>query len=143
MTLTAFGAAFFAWWRCRTADRNLWRERYQSGAELLDWKKNVYTARVAGVAALAELMVKHPKDYDEQVMAVFEALLSDPPRYCDGKGKTNFTSQDTVVVMTAINNRKTKQRKKRSLTLPERAPFTVTSDGGICPDMGYPVSSTK
>ncbi len=147
LALSALGAGLFAYWRCRTADRNLRHQQYLTGSELLssrqeDSSGQRYTNRVVGTVTLAKLMEEDPKQYDEKVVRVFERFLSSPPVFSvdiEGhrKNETDYESWDTVEAVRALRKRSSGQKQENPLRLwPNNGPFLI-KDGDIMPNPSH------
>ena len=138
--MSAMGAVLFAYWRYRTADRNLRHQQYLTGSELLsqqvDNRGQRYTNRVVGIVTLARLMEEDPDQYDDKVVTAFEIFLSSPPVFSvdiEGhhKHETDYESRDTVQVIRALRKRSSKRKEKNPPRLwPNNGPFII-QDGDI------------
>ncbi len=132
-----------AGWRCVTADRNLLRERWQMGMELLRRSPDHYAARVAGAAVLSDILCNtRSKRYDEAILRSFEAYLFSPSVFggCFGKHQKNevdYESRDTYVVVTALRRYKRKNGSLPLLPLPPGSVFTIKPDA-VEPDTDHP-----
>ena len=128
-------AALIGAWRCRIADRSLRQERYRLGAEMLDLRESSYVARVAGAASLAALARTDPSNYEELVVKTFGAFIAYPPAFRDededGVRYTDYGSQDTVVIVSFLNARTMRQRKRVPIQLPKTCPLEVNDRLGI------------
>ena len=121
----------FAWWRCRTADRNLLRERCQMGMELLSLNPERYTARVAGASILSDILNDRSSKYDEAILRAFEAHLFSPSVFGGNlaghkKGETDYESRDTYLVVSALRRYTKTQGALPLLPLPPGKVFTIT-----------------
>ena len=137
----------FAYWRCRTADRNLRHQQYLTGSKLLNSQVKDrglrYRNRVDGTATLARLMKEDPDQYDVQVVNAFEIFLSHPPVFSgDFEGhrsnETDYESRDTVEAVRALCERPPKRKKEKPPRLwPSGGGFMVTNDGDVIPDPSH------
>ena len=122
---------YFARWRCRTADRNLLRERCQMGMELLSLNPERYTARVAGATILSDILNGSSVEYDSNILRAFEAFLFSPPGFGMNlenhkKHETDYESRDTFVVVNALRRYAKKQDAQPMLPLPPGLVFAIT-----------------
>ena len=129
-------ALFTAYRRFKVADRNRLEDQFVTGAELLDSdvRNTSYIGRTAGAVTLADLAIKHPEDYDERVMRVFQSYLDFPPRYGRNhvkEGQVDYTSIDTLTIVHAINNRKDTEKCNYEMRLTKDRPFRVNEEGDV------------
>ena len=130
--LGLLGGGYFAGWRCRTADRNLLRERCQMGMELVSLNPERYTARVAGATILSDILnSKESTEYDSNILRAFEAFLFTPPGFGmvlenHKKHETDYESRDTFTVVNALRRYARKQDAQPMLPLPPGLVFTIT-----------------
>lgn len=121
---------YFAWWRCKTADQNLLRERCQMGMELLSLNPERYIARVAGATILSDILDSPATEYDHSILRAFEAFLAYPPRFGgDGethKNPTDYESRDTIIVMIALRRYAKKPFAQPMRSLHEDSIFIIT-----------------
>jgi len=134
----------FAWRRCRTADRNLLRERCQMGMQLLSQNldSSHYTARVAGATILAEILDNKSTEYDKCIIRAFESFLFTPPVFGSdigwhGRGQTDYESRDTYIIVSALQRYAKKKNTHCMLELPEGLPFII-SKKWIRPNKNHP-----
>jgi len=135
-------ALITAYRRFEVADRNRREDQFMKGAELLDSKVRgtSYIGRTAGAVTLADLALRHPDEYDERVMRVFQAFLDFPPRYGknqEKEGQVDYTSIDTVTIVDNINKRKDRERKNYCIRLTEGRPFRVSDSGNVEKNPAY------
>ena len=123
--------------------------RISSCQELNFWIRNTsYIGRTAGAVTLADLAIKHPEEYDERVMRVFQSYLDFPPRYGENHEKewqVDYTSIDTLTIVEAINRRKNKEKCNYRMRLTKDRPFRVTEKGEVerNPDYKDPAAQNK
>lgn len=133
------GGAVFATWRCRTADRNLRREKCHMGIEGLKIDStNSYAYRVAMAALLSDMLNQLSTEYDCSILRAFEAFLTYPPRFSGNVGEyrlgeVDYESRDTIIMVNALRCYTTKKWWKRwkwrpepLRELPKGSPFTIT-----------------
>ena len=136
----AGGAAFagiFAWKRYRIADSVLGHDQFREAARALadmeSESNNLYFGRTAGVAALAFLASKAPKEYHVPVMRLFEAYMRFPSVYGNSDNVVAPDSSETAEFIRFIEHRGWKQKKdeqavgyKFGLTSP--SPFKIKKE---------------
>lgn len=150
LVASAVGAGVFAYWRCRTADRNLRHQQYLDGIEMLSTAKTDdipsgerYRRRVVGIATLAKLIEDDPREYDAKVVAEFEIFLSSPPVFkidVDGHKarETDYESRDTIQATTALRKRSREWKRWNPPSLwPKRGPFIVDVKGDVVPNRSH------
>ena len=123
---------YFARWRCLTADKNLLRERYRMGMELLSLHSERYTARVAGASILSEILNGDSTEYDSSILRAFEASLFAPPAFGANlgnhkKGETDYESRETFVIVKALRLYAKKQDAQPMLPLPPGLVFAISA----------------
>lgn len=112
------------------ADRNLLRERWQTGMELLSIHPERYTARVAGAAILSGILLdSESTEYDSSILRAFEAFLYSPPsfglNFKNSGYVTDYESRDTFIVVTALRQYVNGGNAQPLLSIPSGLPFTI------------------
>jgi len=123
----------FAGWRCRTADRNLLKERCQIGMDLLSRSPQNYAGRVAGAAILSDILSDKSREYDEAILRVFEATLFSPSVFGGDfgdhrKNDVDYESRETYIIVCALQKYKQKKGSLDLLELPTGSVFKITSN---------------
>ena len=125
---------YLATLRSRIADRNLLREQYQMGMELLSYRPDRYVSRVAGASILSDILLdSNSYEYDQSILRAFEAYLLVPSVFRrdlgnHNSGDTDYESRETYLVVNALHQYAGKQNVLPMRPLPPECAFTITEN---------------